>query len=81
MAWILPLARSISFMPGERLRQSFQDQVGRLDDALIAWTQRRFERLAGQALQTIDVTNGDLIALLGWELHVCILDHATSKFF
>ena len=65
MAWILPLARSVSFMHGERLRQSFQDQVGRLDDALIAWTQVRFERLAGQALQTIDVTNGDLIALLG----------------
>ena len=65
MAWIPPLARSVSFMPGERLCQSFQDQVRRLNDALIAWTQVRFKGLAGQALQTIDVTNGDLIALLG----------------
>ena len=48
----------------ERLRQSFQDQVGRLDDALIAWTQIRFESVTRQMLQTNDIANGNLIALL-----------------
>ena len=54
----------VFFAPAERLRQSFQDQVGRLDDALITWTQIRFERLTRQVLQTNDIANGNFITLL-----------------
>ena len=66
--------------PG-RLRQSFQDQVGRLDDPLITWTQIRFESFTRQVLQTNDIANANFITLLGGKLHVGILDHATGKFF
>ena len=63
---------AVSRLPGhadfvasvERLRQSFQDQVGRLDDALITWSQIRFERFARQVLQTNDIANGNFITLL-----------------
>ena len=65
----------------ERLRQSFQDQIGRLDDTLITWTQIRFECFTRQMLQTNDIANGNFITLLRRKLHVSILDHATSKFF
>ena len=64
----------------ERLRQSFQDQIGRLDDPLIPWTQIRFECFTRQVLQTNDIANSNFITLLGRKLHVGILDHATSKF-
>ena len=65
----------------ERLGQCFEDQVGRLDDAPITWTQIRFESFTRQVLQTNDIANGNFITLLGRKLHVGILDHATRKFF
>lgn len=46
------------------LRQRCQNQVGRLDDALITRTQIRFKRFAGQVLQTSDIANGNFITLL-----------------